>query len=457
MNALAPGVRRLRPDDHFMMLAESDASPMHVGALLILAVPEAEKADFLAAARRQIAERLPHTPLLARLVQAPDGYDSDVWADLAACDMDYHVQHVAADRDWTDAMLREDVARHSMERLDLSRPPFRAFVFDRLQGERCAIYLKMHHVVADGIGFQSVLRLLSDAMPPAATRAGDAALPSPPAWRALSDAYFADLAPHAAEGSARRREALAKLEALKEDPATRRARTPVLKLSGPVSTQRAYACFSLKLEALKSIGAALGGTVNDIFLALASSALRRYLIDIDDLPETPIVVNSARSYRRPEHGLFGNRIVAQHPHLATHLADPIDRLRAIQHSMALERARFPLDEAMLGADEKPYGARDRRAKFAARAADGKALLPGNITLSNVPGPAEKLRYAGYAQIANYPVPILGNGRFLNITSRRNGDMLDMGVMADPTKITDIGRIVAHVIEALEEYAALAAG
>jgi hypothetical protein len=85
------------------------------------------------------------------------------------------------------------------------------------------------------------------------------------------------------------------------------------------------------------------------------------------------------------------------------------------------------------------------------------LLPGNITLSNVPGPAEKLRYAGYAQIANYPVPILGNGRFLNITSRRNGDMLDMGVMADPTKITDIGRIVAHVIEALEEYAALAAG
>ncbi len=456
MNVLAPGVHRLRPDDHFMILAETDASPMHVGALLILSVPEAEKAHFLAAARCQIAGRLPHTPLLARLVQAPDGYDSDVWADLAACDMEYHVQRVDADRDWTDAMLREDIARRSMDRLDLARPPFRAFVYDRLQGERCALYLKMHHAVADGIGFQSVLQLLSDLTAPAATRMENAVLPSPEAWRALSDAYFAQLAPRAAQGSARRHEALAKLEALKADPATRRARTPVLKLSGPISSQRAYATLSVTLANLKSVGTALGGTVNDIFLAVTSTALRRFLIEINDLPETPIVVNSARSYRRPEHGLFGNRIVAQHPHLATHLADPIERLRAIQQSMALERHRFPLDEAMLNADEKPNGASDRRAKFAARATDGKALLPGNITLSNVPGPAEKLAYAGYAQIANYPVPILGNGRFLNITSRRNGDMLDMGIMADPTKIADLASIIAYLTDAIEEYTALAA-
>ena len=37
------------------------------------------------------------------------------------------------------------------------------------------------------------------------------------------------------------------------------------------------------------------------------------------------MINSARSYRRPEHGEFGNRIVALHPHLATHLADPLAR------------------------------------------------------------------------------------------------------------------------------------
>ena len=40
---LVPGVRRMRPDDHFMVLSETDASPMHVGALILLAVPEADK------------------------------------------------------------------------------------------------------------------------------------------------------------------------------------------------------------------------------------------------------------------------------------------------------------------------------------------------------------------------------------------------------------------------------
>ena len=52
------------------------------------------------------------------------------------------------------------------------------------------------------------------------------------------------------------------------------------------------------------------------------------LIAIDDLPKTPVVINSARSYRQNDHAPFGNRIVALHPHLATHLADPIARLRA---------------------------------------------------------------------------------------------------------------------------------
>ena len=50
-----------------------------------------------------------------------------------------------------------------------------------------------------------------------------------------------------------------------------------------------------------------------MFLAIAATAVRRLLIEMDDLPDTPIVVNSARSYRRPEHGSFGNRIVAMHP------------------------------------------------------------------------------------------------------------------------------------------------
>lgn len=443
---LAPGVRRLRPDDHFMILSETDASPMHVGALILLDVPDDRRDDFAVAIRRQFADRLPATPLLARLHRAPDGYDSDVWADIARADLETLVAVEPHDGAWSEAELYAAVARLNMRRLDLSGPPFAAHLFERLAGGGSALYLKMHHSVADGIGFQAILGLLSDATPPATARFVDARLPEPEKWRQRAEARFAAEEALRAEQSARRKEALAALESFKDE----RAPTPQLKMSGPTSGERRYATISLPLARVKAVGTAQGATVNDVFLTLASTALRKHLLAIGDLPDTPLVVNSARSYRRDEHGPFGNRIVALHPHLATHLADPIERLRAIQASMAAEMRRTGHDEALLDGAEKPYGARDRRAAFADRMAGGKRLLPGNLTLSNVPGPADARSYAGFRQLHNYPVPIIGSGRFLNITSRRSGDNLDMGVIADAEKIADVGRIAALFLAALDE-------
>jgi len=451
---LAPGAVRLRPDDHFMILSETDTSPMHIGGLILLDAAGDSAAQFAARLRRQLVERLALTPLLCRLVQSPDGYDSDVWADIAVPAEQDVADVVECPGGWSEEALHAWLARASMARLDLSGPPFAATILPGIAGGRGALYLKAHHSVMDGIGFQTVLRLLSDETAPFAGKREAAMLPDADTWRQLAEARFAALEPEAAAHKARRGEALAALEALKADPASARPRTPMLKMSGPTSAQRAFVPFSVALARLKAIGERLGGTINDVFLAMAGGAMRALLLELDDLPETPIVVNSARSYRRPEHGAFGNRIVALHPHIGTHLADPLARLRAIQASMENERRRTHLDEAMLGQPERPYGARDRRAKFAERMEGGRQLLPGNISLSNVPGPAEVLSYGGYRQLANYPVPIIGSGRFLNITSRRNGAMLDMGIMADPTRIPDVQRLPDLLERALVEYEAL---
>jgi diacylglycerol O-acyltransferase len=447
---LVPGVHRMRPDDHFMVLSETDASPMHVGALILLAVPEGDKAGLTDRLRSHFAERLPATPLQARLVQAPEGYDSDVWQDLGPLDMSaYVVEEAAPTPDM--AALHSVVARLGMVRLDLSAAPFKVHVFPHLTGDLAAIYIKQHHCVADGIGFQEVLRLLSDEAPPAPPRVADAVLPSPELWRALAEARFAAEEGARAAQSAARKAALTALEAFKGQ----RAETPVLKLSGPTSPRRAYTTISVPLDPFKAAAKAHGGTVNDLFLACAAAALRAYLLEADDLPAAPLVINSSRSYRRAEHGGFGNRIVAIHPHLATHIADPVERLRAIQASMAAELARTGHDEALLDALEKPFGARDRRAMFAERTAGGGRVLPGNLSLSNVPGPSGSRSYAGYAQLHNYPVPIIGSGRFLNITSRRSGPNLDMGVIADAEKIADVIRIAVVFSAAAHDYANLA--
>jgi len=448
--ALPDGLRRLRPDDHFMVLMETDATPMHIGALLRLDVGAADPDAVAGRLRDHVAARLAGTPLLSVLRQSPDGYDSDVWADVAACDLDHHVRRVSAPLN--EPELHEAIAALSMVRLDLDRPPFAVTIFDSVGGGQAAVHVKMHHAVADGIGFQTVLGLLSDDAPPAAARVHDAVLPSPEAWRRIADARFdAETAARAAHKAA----ADAALAVLKAGTLPPRARTPVLKLSGPTSSRRAYGTVSLPLGRVRELGRALGGTVNDIFLALASTAIRTALIDIDDLPDDPIVVNSARSYRRPEHGSFGNRIVAMHPHLSTHLADPLERLRAIQASMADERARTGFDEALLDAPDKPYGARDRRARFAERTSSGAAVLPGNVTLSNVPGPPTGRSFAGFRQLSNHPTPLLGAGRFLNITSRRNEDRLDLGVMTDADKCPDADALARGMLLALNELGALA--
>ncbi|MFC4295851.1 wax ester/triacylglycerol synthase domain-containing protein [Novosphingobium tardum] len=446
---LAPGVRRMRPDDHFMVLSETDASPMHVGALLMLEVPQAQKAGLAAAFRRQLAERLPATPLLVRLFQSPEGFDSDVWVDVAGADLDRLV--MAEDMPLADdAALYAAVAERNMIRLDLTSPPFLAYVFTGLRDDRAAIYFKMHHCVADGIGFQEVLRLLSDEAPPVPPRTADATLPGEDEWRRIAEARFAAEEGLRGAQSATRKQALAALEPL----AGERAATPALDLGGATSNRRSYTTVSIPLEPFKAVAGRLGATVNDLFLACASHGLHDVLASESALPAEPLVVNTARSYRRAEHGSFGNRIVAMHPHLATNLSDPIARLHAIQASMRSEMRRTAYDEALLDALEKPFGARDRRATFARLHGSGGRVLPGNVTLSNVPGPAAERRFMGWRQLHNFPVPIIGSGRFANITSRRSGANLDMGVITDAAKIAEARAIARGFEEGFAQYAAL---
>ena len=158
-----------------MVLTETVATPMHIGALIVLQIPAREKASFADRIVQQITDRLPATPLMCVLRQAPEGYDFDVWQDLAKLDIAAHLHRVEAVVEMDDQAIRDFVAWRVMERLDLSRPPFQIDILDRLKGDRSALFIRMHHAVADGIGFQSVLDLLSDATAPAPPRTSAAA------------------------------------------------------------------------------------------------------------------------------------------------------------------------------------------------------------------------------------------------------------------------------------------
>src|SRR3546814_3234751 len=100
-------------------------SPMHVGALILLDVPPDRQDDFAGDIRRQFADRLPATPLLVRLHEAPDGYDSDVWADIARADLAALIVAEPHDAAWSEEELRWE--EHTSELQSLLRISYAVF------------------------------------------------------------------------------------------------------------------------------------------------------------------------------------------------------------------------------------------------------------------------------------------------------------------------------------------
>ena len=97
------------------------------------------------------------------------------------------------------------------------------------------------------------------------------------------------------------------------------------------------------LARIQAVKAAYGVKVNDVILAMAASAFRRYLMSIDDLPSQPLDTSCPVALRADaEKGEIGNQVGMMAVPLATDIEDPVERLRAIyantQAAKAVRRA-----------------------------------------------------------------------------------------------------------------------
>ncbi|XGU19299.1 wax ester/triacylglycerol synthase domain-containing protein [Rhodococcus sp. 3Y1] len=103
----------------------------------------------------------------------------------------------------------------------------------------------------------------------------------------------------------------------------------------PITGARRVAAQSWPIERLRKVSCVADVTLNDAVLAMCAGALRRYLIELDELPDKPLIAMVPVSLRKGEEGeASGNAVGAVLCDLATELVDPAARLQRVHDSMS---------------------------------------------------------------------------------------------------------------------------
>jgi diacylglycerol O-acyltransferase / wax synthase len=464
--------RQLSSLDVQFLNAETTASPTHIGSLTVLDPSERPGGPItIGELRRRIASRL-HlvTPLRWRLHTVPFGLDLPYWLDSGAVDIARHVHEVEVAAPGTDRQLADLIAELAAQPLQRDLPLWHAFLIHGLEGGRQALYTKVHHAVIDGVSGAEILAVVLDIEPnpTMSSRPPSVVVPETPPRAGEMASRAVRNAVRAATRFARRGPAL--ISHLSDLPGaasvplagafanlTRSPRpisAPRTSLNQSVGQERSFAFTSLPLADVKQVRATLGLTVNDVVMALCTTAVRRWLIGAGGLPATPLVAGIPVSVRSTaELGAGGNRISFLLAPLPTDVADPLHRARMVQQSVSAAKRRFAevpselLDDAVALLPQLLHGLLPRAALSAA------ASLPPamNLLVSNVPGPQIPLYAAGARVVANHPVSVVHDlTGALNITVMSYNGHLDIGVVACRRAVPDAWTITDHLRSALDE-------
>jgi WS/DGAT/MGAT family acyltransferase len=239
-----------------------------------------------------------------------------------------------------------------------------------------------------------------------------------------------------------------------------RSKPPRTVFNGPVSAHRRVAFGTLSLTTVKDIKNATGTTVNDVVVTVCAGALRTFLSDIGELPDTPLVAMIPVSVRTAEErGTFGNRVSTMAVAIPTDVTDPLERLRAAHEALRSAKERHKAVPASLMQDATrfvPPAIHARASRVTLRLSARNVATPVfNVVISNVPGSPTPLYSAGARLLANYPVSAVTDGMGLNITVLSYEDRLDFAIVADREQVPDAWPLMDALTGALDELAACA--
>jgi diacylglycerol O-acyltransferase len=452
--------------DSMFLLAESREHPMHVGGLQLYELPEGAGPDYVSDLHRELVALADVRSLFRKRPMAPvSSVGQFAWTNDDDLDLEYHIRLSALPRPGRVRELLELVSRLHGSLLDRHRPLWEFTLIEGLQDNRFATYNKIHHALLDGV---SALRLLQrslsedpderDIRPPWSPRIRTdgsqrpASSPDSSPLQGIRSAAtvvreLAGLGPSAIR---------VLNESFREQSAALRFKAPRSIFNVPITGARRFAAQGWPLDRIKSVRKAVSGaTLNDVMLAMCAGALRRYLIDLDALPDKPLVAAIPMSLRTDaaksatEGTMGGNAVGIILCNLATDVEDPMTRLAEIRASMQRGKEIYhglsPLQITALSA--LPM------APLAIATIPGalKITPPSfNVLISNVPGPHSPLYWNGARLTGIYPVSIPYEGQALNITVTSYAGNLQFGLTGCRRSVPHLQRLLGHLEDSLTE-------
>ncbi|WP_170150168.1 WS/DGAT domain-containing protein [Parahaliea mediterranea] len=224
------------------------------------------------------------------------------------------------------------------------------------------------------------------------------------------------------------------------------AQRPVTHLNGPLSDERRFVARTWPVEPLHRVRKVLGITFNDVGLLLFGGALRRYLDELDALPEASLVCNVPVALAASGKG--GNAVLTMWVPIGTHIADAQERAAFIKEEAAAAKQFL---QSLLTASAVGSGMRMPslmvRAMALPLASGALAKMnppPGNVALSNVPSPATPIHVAGALVESNHGMPMLLQGQAVGGTFTSYAGKVVTGLTCCAQAVPEPERILEYM-------------
>jgi len=461
---MAHGDRLTGLDASFLHL-ERDAAHMHVAGCALFRGSPPTHEELMAA----IESRLHLVPRYRqRLAFVPFGQGRPVWVDDPHFKVSYHVRHTALPQPGGEAQLMRLTGRVFSQALDRGRPLWEIWLVEGLADDGFALLSKTHHALVDGISGVDILTVLFDTSPdPMPVAPPDhewTPSPLPTPAQLLADAVL-ERATVPAEIVRGARAVLRGPRGMAKRAGSALVGVGALAWAGlrpappssfnvPIGPHRRFTWVRGELAQFKAVKNALGGTVNDVVLAVVAGALGRYMRlhgeTTDEVVLRAMVPVSVRA--DIERGALGNRVAAMWAPLPVGILDPVQRLHEISEAMKeVKESGQAVGAQVLTALSgfAPTTIVSQAARLQAR----QRMF--NLVVTNVPGPQMPLYMLGRELEALYPMVPLAKNTALGIAIMSYNGQLNFGLSGDYDALTDLETLADELRASIEEMSSAA--